>query len=257
MYTTPSPPSHTPFCLEAVTVCVGYGDFLATAVEYNQPLFDNWVIVTCPDDSETRRVCHKYGLRCIVSREYKRDNAKFAKGRMINAGIAQLSQRGWMLHLDADMLLPRMTRRLLIDSDLDTQGLYGCDRAMIRSWPEWKQLLNSGYLLRSHESHWRVNLPPKLDICTRFSATIHGYCPLGCFQLFHHDSMYDDRHPGLLVRPYPWEHNDAARSDIQFALQYDRRDRHLLSDLVAIHLESEPAKMGANWKGRKTRRWGG
>lgn len=37
--------------IEAVTVCVGYGDFLAVTVRENQYLLDDLVVVTSPDDA--------------------------------------------------------------------------------------------------------------------------------------------------------------------------------------------------------------
>ena len=54
--------------IEAVTVCVGYGHFLAQTVRENQHLLDDWVIVTSPDDDETRAVCHRYSLRHVFSK---------------------------------------------------------------------------------------------------------------------------------------------------------------------------------------------
>ena len=45
--------------IEAVTVCVNYGDFLAVTAEWNRHLFDQWVVVTTPDDELTREVCRK------------------------------------------------------------------------------------------------------------------------------------------------------------------------------------------------------
>ena len=41
----------------------------------------------------------------------------------------------------------------------------------------------------------------------------------------------------------------AARTDVQFALLWDRRDRVLIPELVVFHLEPEAAPMGANWNG--------
>ena len=40
--------------IEAVTVCVGYGDFLAAVVPWNAPHFNRWIIVTEEQDAETR-----------------------------------------------------------------------------------------------------------------------------------------------------------------------------------------------------------
>jgi hypothetical protein len=69
----------------------------------------------------------------------------------------------------------------------------------------------------------------------------------------------------LLVQP-PYKvlvragHNvrnsDAARTDVQFALQWDRERRAIVPELVCLHLESEDAGVGANWSGRTTRPFG-
>ena len=65
----------------------------------------------------------------------------------------------------------------------------------------------------------------------------------------------DHRH-GIRLRRYPDNHQDAARADVKFALQWDRRHRQLIPEVFVAHLESEPAPVGANWKGRKTKRFG-
>jgi hypothetical protein len=51
-------------------------------------------------------------------------------------------------------------------------------------------------------------------------------------------------------------HSDAARTDVQFGLQWDRERRALVPELVVLHLESEDAGVGANWSGRTTRPFG-
>ncbi|MFN8854075.1 MAG: hypothetical protein ACK50P_00805, partial [Planctomycetaceae bacterium] len=39
-------------------------------------------------------------------------------------------------------------------------------------------------------------------------------------------------------------------------LQWDRRQRHLLPEIITIHLESEPCPFGTNWQQRKSQRFG-
>jgi uncharacterized protein YukE len=41
-----------------------------------------------------------------------------------------------------------------------------------------------------------------------------------------------------------------------FAMQWTRDRRHLIPEIIATHLESERAAMGANWNGRTTRAFG-
>ena len=61
---------------------------------------------------------------------------------------------------------------------------------------------------------------------------------------------------GYHLRHYPLQHGDAARTDVQFALQWDRRNRQILPEVIVLHLESEASALGANWKGRTTPRFG-
>lgn len=240
-----------PVPLEAVTVCVGYADFLAETLPFNRPLLDRWVIVTTPDDGETRELCRRHGIAPVLTSEVYRDGAEFNKGRAIARGLDQLSADAWILHLDGDVVLPSHLRRALDSADLDPNGIYGCDRAMVRGWDAWQRLKYSGYL--QHDYHCRVNFPPGFPVGDRWCNAQHGYCPIGFFQLWHSQS---DLYRGAHTRPYPCHHNDAARGDVQHAIQWDRRDRHLLPEVVAIHLESEPAPLGANWRGRTTKRFG-
>ena len=61
---------------------------------------------------------------------------------------------------------------------------------------------------------------------------------------------------GYHLRNYPVSHGDAARTDVQFGLQWDRRHRQILPEVICLHLDSAPSAIGANWKGRTTPRFG-
>lgn len=93
-----------------------------------------------------------------------------------------------------------------------------------------------------------------MEVGARWADIHQGYVPIGFFQLFHRDSVMFE---GVRQRRYPWHgHNDASRTDVQFALQWPRRQRALIPELVVAHLESEQAQVGANWNGRQTIRFG-
>ena len=234
--------------LEAITVCVGYADFLKETIPFNLPHFDRWVIVTHPTDTDTRELCRRYGIYCVLTDEIYRDGSEFNKGRAIIRGIDQLASDGWVVHIDADIVLPHHTRLALDAAHLDEECLYGCDRVMVKSWEQWHKLKYSGYL--QHDYHCRINFPTGYSIGARWATQEYGYCPIGYFQLWHGTT---DLYKGIHSRPYPARHNDAARGDVQHALQWDRRKRALLPELIVVHLESDPnAKLGANWKGRTT-----
>lgn len=239
--------------IEAVTVCVNYGDFLAVTAEWNRHLFDHWVVVTTPDDELTREVCQRYHLQALVTAEGHTPGGGLNKGHLVERGLQHLSTEGWRWHLDADVALPRHTRRLLELAQLDPTVIYGVDRVMVRSWADWVRLRDSGYLSQPPDNPHEVRFPPGYDLGARWVVPQAGWVPIGFTQLWH-ASMEEWR--GVRVRPYPANHPGASHTDVRHSLQWDRRQRQLLPELIAVHLESEAAEIGANWKGRTTRPFG-
>ena len=237
--------------LEAVTVCIGYADFLAAIIPHNIGALDRWLIVTTDDDTETRELCRRHSLPTLLSDDHERNGDAFAKGRLIERGLQHLSADGWRLHLDSDIVLPNRLHRLLDAAHLDERNIYGCDRIMVRSYEHWQELQRSGWI--SHDFHCRVPLPRGYHLGDRWAHYDGGYVPIGFFQLWHSSA---DQYQGARIRPYPIHHNDACRTDVQHALQWDRRRRQLIRELLVAHLESEPCPLGANWRGRTTKRFG-
>ena len=152
--------------IEAVTVCVGYADFLAATLPENLPLVDDLVVVTSPDDEETRAVCRKHNVFHILSEDYRR-GGPFNKARMINRAFDQIGCHDWVLHLDADIVMPRQFRRLVDWADLDERVLYGADRQRIIGFDEWKAFKQ--YVDRwdnhTHEMGWWFH--PKYPMMSR------------------------------------------------------------------------------------------
>lgn len=239
--------------IEAVTVCVGYDDFLNIVAPHNIPHLDRWIIVTSPEDEKTREVCRHYNLECLVTEDGKGENNSFAKGRMIERGLQHLSAQGWRLHLDSDIVLPGRFTHLLDIASLQEDVIYGTDRVLVKSYEEWQKLLATKYLYNHHDYHCRINFPAGFAVGTRWASIHAGYCPIGFFQLWH-SSM--DEWRGIRTKPYPKHHNTACRTDVQHSLQWDRKKRQLIPEIIVVHLESEPCPMGANWNGRKTKRFG-
>jgi len=239
--------------IEAVTVCIGYADFLAETIPYNLPVLDRWLIVTSPQDEETRELCRRHSLEVLITENHKRNEGKdFAKGRVVEYGMRQLSSDAWHLHMDGDIVLPRRFRHLLESAHLKSNHIYGCDRVMVKSWEQWQALKNSGWLDNQGDYHCRVHFPPGYEVGTRWCAPDLGYIPIGFFQLAHPDRT---EFKGVRQNSYPSRHADACRTDVQYGAKWDRRHRELLPELIVAHLESEPAKLGANWAGRTTKRF--
>jgi hypothetical protein len=240
--------------IEAVTVCVGYGDFLAAVVPWNAPHFNRWIIVTEEQDAETRDVCRRHGLQCLLSHDHKRDGAVFNKGRLVERALQHTSEDCWRLHIDADVVLPARFRQLADAAHLRAESIYGVDRINVRSWEKWQELLRSGWLQATDgRGPHTCPFPEGFPVGARWMHPEAGYVPIGFFQLWH---WLADEHRGVRQRPYPITHGSAARSDVKHGLQWDRQLRALIPEIVVAHLESEPCQVGANWKGRTTKRFG-
>lgn len=238
--------------IEAITVCVGYADFLEQIIPHNLPHFDRWIVVTSANDENTRKVCRKYSIDCLTSEEHLRGNSDFCKGRMIEIGLRMLSDDSWILHLDSDIVLPCDFKQVLQEADLNETCIYGCDRLNIVGWDNWQKVKNSGLWCRKNP--WMLEMErPYTTVGARVANYKHGYTPIGYFQLWHcHDSHWN----GFPSKRYPHNHGSAARTDVQHSLQWDRCKRVLIPELLVWHLESEKSKMGANWKGRTTKPFG-
>jgi hypothetical protein len=242
---------HGSMKIEAVSVCVGYADFLAETAKHNVGLLDRWLIVTSESDEATREICRIHDLETLLTSDHYRGAAGgFNKGRMIDRGLSMMSAGAWRLHLDADIVLPAQFRRMIAGAHLQNRKMYGCDRLMVKSWEQWQALLATGFL---NHTHCSVNLPKGIEVGTRWALSESGYVPIGFFQMWHGDA---DEWRGRRHRTYPTNHGDACRTDVQHAMQWDRKDRELIPELLVVHLESEQAKLGANWNGRTTKHFG-
>lgn len=235
--------------INAVSVCLHYDDFLEQTARVNQPHFDDWTVVTTKEDTGTRSVIERYGLREALCPEtyFTRCGSEFCKALAINIGLAHSGAKDcWTLHLDADIALPRNARKLLANLTLDTNSLYGCDRVECPSYEAWvdylvqPDLTQKHYFARGHKD-WKHG--------TRLLHFDYGgYVPIGYFQLWHTDSG---------VTRYPTQQNsNAEHTDMLHGLQWDREHRRLIPEFYVTHLATGPLTMGSNWNGRKTPRFG-
>ncbi len=235
--------------IEAVTVCVGYADFLNETARHNRHVFDRWIVITRLDDKETIATCKRHNLHCLTNAEFGRAGEPFNKGRAISIGMTHLSTDAWNLQIDADIVLPSDTRRQLEIAHLDPACLYGVDRICLHSWDEWKRLESSGYLHDQHGHHLVTLFPEAGEPGARVVRGKFGWVPIGYFQLWHGS---EGVHEGMRWKDYPDNNSSAAHSDIKFALHWDRRNRVLIPEIIALHLESTRQPYGVNWGGRKT-----
>lgn len=230
--------------LEAVIVCKDYSDFLEQTLPENLKVLDRVVVVTHPDDKGTQRLCNRYGVDCIETEVMHDDGDALNKGRMINLGLSHLRHSDWLLHLDADILLPHRFRDMLSRAHLKSTNIYGADRLNVLNYENWVKFRHK--TVPQHQ--WRFMVTPNAEfpLGARLVHMEYGYVPCGYFQLWH----------SSLKRRYPVVTGSAEHSDVMFGIQWPREKRILLPEFFVYHLESEECEMGKNWRGRKTKHFG-
>ncbi len=229
--------------IEAVIVCENYGDFLAETLPQNSSQLDHLVVVTNPKDKETQNVCNKYSITCVQTDCMHEDGDAFNKGRAINLGLGHLRGLDWILHLDADILLPHNFRNLLQRAKLIKENLYGADRVNARGIDHFDA--HKAELTPAYSQGYFIEPPAAFPLGARIIHHEHGYTPIGYFQLWNK----------CMGKKYPVNQGNAEHTDVLFAAQWTRQQRVLLPEVIVTHLESEHVDMGANWGGRKTKRW--
>jgi hypothetical protein len=73
--------SKRPFKMEAVITCVKNADFLAHTLPLNKPHFDRIVIVTAPEDEDTKRICDYWGVKYHATDSFQARWKQFYKGK--------------------------------------------------------------------------------------------------------------------------------------------------------------------------------
>ncbi len=229
--------------IEAVVVCDQYGDYLAETLPHNLPHVDRMVVVTSLEDKETQELCRRFGITCRPTDLLRKNGDPFAKARGIDYGIAYLRQDAWILHMDADIVMPPMARKWLEWVPLDEECIYGADRVLCPNYEEWTNYRITRDM--QHDYWCRVN-PPSFPLGARLSIREYGgYIPIGYWQLWH----------GKHGRRYPLFQSSAEHTDVLHAIQWPAKLRKLIPDFLVVHLEEANHKMGVNWNGRTTPRF--
>jgi glycosyltransferase involved in cell wall biosynthesis len=236
--------------LEGIIICVNYADFLAHTLPHNRNQFNSLIVVTDTKDTRTKDVCDYYHVRCIQTDVFYENGDNFNKGKAINEGLKHLSKQGWVLHLDADIYLPPLTKYILdnLEGELEQNKIYGADRLMCPSYKEWIQFLDMPRHIQ--ESYVFIHLdafPIGVRVC-EYNNKNAGYEPIGYFQLWHPNASGVDN--------YPTQHDYCDRTDVLHIKKFPRHRRELLPEIIVIHLDSDKNAMGTNWQGRKTPAFG-
>jgi len=218
--------------IEAITVCMNYGDFLAYSMPLNKQHFDKWIVVTLPDDRHTQEVCRYYGVQYITSYSANLHKGEFHKGLCVTEGIQVLDKTDWLVLIDADTILQPNFRGavecLNIQEELDKSCLYTIDRVRFETIEEWLDFYGRPtYNLENRSRDGRFCLP--------------DFVPTGFFQMWNVET-------GVLEYIHKWE--QCGGEDIRFAYLWPRHKRIFIPETICYHLASSPE---CNWLGRKSK----
>lgn len=223
--------------MRAIMVSVDYADLLSITLPYNRHHFDRVMVVTCPRDKETIKVCHRYNVEVFTTDSFYADGASFNKWRALEEGLDAYGREGWLCIMDADVLWPKV---LAFDK---------CFEACPAPWSDMGLLygprtaLHQGFLyspVRHMFSDWpQLPIPPQenwkeLPI-HRNLAEFAGYS-----QIFHAGDPVLGPAPWHEVN---WKHAGGADSFFQAKWPTERKVR---PPFEVLHLG--PA--GQNWYGR-------
>lgn len=238
----PAPDNCDALRLEAVTVSVGFDDMLDVTLGLNHPHLDSLIVVTSHEDKRTQRVCQKHGATCVQTDLIRKNGRHFNKGAAINAGFGYFQYHGWRIHMDADIALPDNFRRILFNhTHLERSVLYGCDRIDVVGKDELEAVACHRHDRPQHQHRVLVQAPSSRAIGARFVSTLHGYLPLGFFQLWNAECQ----------KPYPYSLGTAAHDDTMFsALWPESRRRHLAS-VICYHICARDPVWSENWDGAR------
>lgn len=237
--------------LEAVITSVDYGDFLNQSLPFVLPHVDRVVVVTSFEDELTKEVCRKWSVECIPTDVFTEKGELFNKGSAINIGISMLRQKGWIIQLDADIVLPLTFRNMIAKSGLETDCIYGCNRMNVVGWDAWQKLKSEWHDNPQFTYSCLVDSPAEYPLGATLVHKQYGYMPIGFFQMWHSSYMhrYQLRYPDVM--------GSAEKDDVQWSLRWPRKQRILLPTVRVFHLESESSLMGINWNGRMTKKFVG
>lgn len=211
--------------MNAVITCVEYDDYLKVTLPRNVGHFEKILVVTTLKDKKTELLANSYDNACSYATDAFYDKgAPFNKGRALEEGFGILGREGWIMVLDADVILPE---RLVA-------GPWGWELGKLYS-PYRRLCVDPG----AAWSDWDAfPYGPEKDVHPDEFA---GYC-----QVFH---ALD---PRLGKQPwYPQDCPTARQCDSEFWRRWPAEKR-IRPQFEVLHL----GPLRENWEGRVTPRIG-
>lgn len=204
-----------------ITTCVNRAQYLRHTLPTWRLHTDNILVVTTPNDNETCDVAFDNGAHFFctesfyydgVQKQYEYDGTIFNKSRALEYGFDALGRDGWILILDADIVLPQSMSLIL--SEMNPECLYS-------PWRRIHSLFNPDKDNVPNEVDWT-----NFNIC---GADVKYDEYAGYFQLFHASAQTP-----------PWynrtKYMTAGMCDTEFWGKWKKERRVRITDFEVLHL---------------------
>ena len=211
--------------IRAITVCVNYDDILAISMPSLLTQVAELTVVTAPQDTRTIDYITGFSqVRPFITDAFYRHGAKFNKGLALEEGFDFMGRHGWILIIDADIVLPLEMTDYFRRRPLRAGRLYTPPRRILEDPRRWHEF--------SQSATWHT-LPERKD---------RGH--YGYFQLFHAGDPLLRKKPWYGVN---WTHAGRCDDEFQHRWPADLKER---PGFEVLHL----GKCDENWFGRATQR---
>lgn len=188
-------------------------DYLKVSIEKNRAFFNEYYVLTCPEDEDTIKLCEKFNAKIIAYDNFFDNNCKFNKSggiKYAQENLHKTHDNKWILLLDVDIVFTEDTINKIKDLKLDNEFLYGINRYDVWSMNE----LQNEIKIRKYR---------------------HNFA--GYFQLYYNKNIY-----------YPNFSKDASVCDLTFMKKFRKK---LIINSYVFHLGKEGSHWkgrGINWE---------
>jgi len=229
--------------IECIVVSYKYGDYLYYTLPSLVRTFDNVLVVTSKDDSETIKTCERNNVTPIIADPHTItdshiDKAILNKGYMIDKALKEyVKYKDWVLITDADIYFEEGTREKIENSITEQTYLYGAYRKHSPSFQSFVEYLDNKEISEKWDRGEEKFLIKKDAVIGFFQLTKYDCIPrfTSRFSLEDGENMY------------PCTSGRASHDDFYF----QRCRQKIFLDIDVVHL-SERKK---NWDGRVTGRF--
>lgn len=228
--------------MKGILVCVDYWDILNLTLPRNAPHFDELMIVTANEQYPQQYMPDTLPRNVSLYRTdaFWRKGASFNKGLAIEEAFNALGRTGWIVVLDADIVLPPPLSLHWVELGPSRAGLAEGIWSNVTEvqYAEAGNLYNPPRRMLENPAAYREDLDWKtLPLRIEYPGEYPGY-----FQQFHASD------PVLAKRPWyatNWRH--AGGCDTDFHKRWPKERKHCLNFEV-LHL----GPTNVNWCGRVT-----